>query len=257
MSGRSTIDRRLEYPRYFHIGGIWINSYKFFLCVGIYVGVLLSAWVASRSGLSPLAVGAGCFLFALVALVAARIYHVAASFELYRGDGFWSTVWNPRTGGWSIFGALVIFPLSLMLHSVFGIPVPVFWDHMAVGIAAGGGIIRFGCVWNGCCPGRETNGWFALRQHDVRYIVKRRIPVEWLEIAWWLVAALALIWVWPLRWPAGCYAYAVLAWYGLGRTWLEPLRESPELVWGRVRINQVVAGLLALLAGIGFVLTLQ
>lgn len=258
MTVESTVvDGRFGYPRYFHIGGAWVNSYKVFLCVGIYLGVLLSAWVASRSGLSPLAVGAGSFLFAVVALIAARIYHIVTSFHLYRGEHFWSRAWDPRSGGWSIFGALAIFPMSLGMNSVFGVPVPVFWDHMAVGIALGGAFIRFGCVCNGCCGGRETHGWLALRQHDTRGITKRRIPVQWLEIAWWLSASIALIWLWPLHWPAGCYAYAVLAWYGLGRSWLEPLRESPEIVWGRVRIDQVVAGLLALLAGAGFVLTLQ
>ena len=76
------------FPRYFFIAGAWINSYKVFLCIGIYVGVLLSAWTGSRSGYSPLAIGAGCFLFALVALVAARIYHVISMFPLYRGSRF-------------------------------------------------------------------------------------------------------------------------------------------------------------------------
>jgi prolipoprotein diacylglyceryltransferase len=42
---------------------------------------------------------------------------------------------------------------------------------------------------------------------------------------------------------------AVLCWYGLGRTWLEPLREQPGLIAGRLRIDQLVAALLALGAG--------
>jgi prolipoprotein diacylglyceryltransferase len=36
---------------------------------------------------------------------------------------------------------------------------------------------------------------------------------------------------------------------GLGRFFLEPLREHPDLVFGRIRINQVVAALLAIGAG--------
>jgi hypothetical protein len=47
----------------------------------------------------------------------------------------------------------------------------------------------------------------------------------------------------------GSYALAVLAWYGSGRFVLEPLRERPDVVFGRVRINRVVAALLALGAG--------
>jgi len=41
----------------------------------------------------------------------------------------------------------------------------------------------------------------------------------------------------------------VLAWYGFGRFWLEPLREKPDLAWGRVRVDQLVAAVLALVAG--------
>jgi prolipoprotein diacylglyceryltransferase len=47
---------------------------------------------------------------------------------------------------------------------------------------------------------------------------------------------------------------AVLAWYGVGRFWLEALRESPDRVLGRLRVNQVVAGGLAIGAGIGLLL---
>ena len=41
----------------------------------------------------------------------------------------------------------------------------------------------------------------------------------------------------------------MLTWYGLGRFFLEPLREAPDLSAGRVRINQCVAAALVLGAG--------
>jgi phosphatidylglycerol---prolipoprotein diacylglyceryl transferase len=39
-----------------------------------------------------------------------------------------------------------------------------------------------------------------------------------------------------------------LASYDPGRFWLEPLREAPDLVFGRVRINEVIAACLTLAA---------
>ena len=239
------------FPRYFCIAGRWVNSYKVFLCIGIYLGILVSAAAAQASGLSALRVGAGSLVCAVIALVGARVYHVAVHLRAYRAAGLGAAIWNTKDGGWSIFGALVIVPFTLSLDSLFGIPAAVLWDHMAVGIAFGGAWIRFGCICNGCCVGRESRGWFALRQHDTRGVSKRRIPVEWLEIAWWLIVGLGLIWLWPERLPSGCYALGVLGWYGVGRFWLEPLREAPELVYGRVRVNQVVAATLATVAGAG------
>jgi phosphatidylglycerol:prolipoprotein diacylglycerol transferase len=241
------------FPRYFRVGRHRVNSYKVFLCVGIYLAILASAAVAQRSGLSPLRVGAGCLLCAVVGMAGARVYHVAVHFRVYRKAGLWAAVPNQERSGWNVLGGLAIVPFTLMLDSMFGIPLAVFWDHMAVGIAVGAAWVRFGCVCNGCCVGKESEGWFAFRQHDAEGIYKRRIPAQWLEIGWWLMAVIGLIWLWPRHLPPGCYALGVLAWYGAGRVWLELLREQQDIVFGRVRVDQVVAALLALVAGGGLI----
>jgi phosphatidylglycerol:prolipoprotein diacylglycerol transferase len=239
------------FPRYFRIARYWVSSYKVFLCIGIYSAILLSAFVGGRSGFSPLRLGAGLLLFAIVGLIGARGYHLVVNFGLYRTTDFSLTSRDQMEGGLSVLGGLVVVPLSLLFDSIFGIPVAVFWDHMAIAVAFGGMWIRFGCVSNGCCVGRETNGWFALSQHDVHGVSRRRIPAQWLEIMWWLLASAGLLWLWPQQLPAGCYAFAVLGWYGLGRFWLEPLREDSALLYG-MRINQVVAAFMAVIAGAGF-----
>jgi len=238
------------FPRYFRIAGHWINSYKVFLCVGIYSGILLSAAVAARSGISPLRLGAGLLLFAIVGMIGARLYHLAVNFRLYRQTGFFLTPRTAADGGWDVLGGLIVVPLSLLFDSIFGIRVGVFWDHMAIAIAFGGAWIRFGCICNGCCVGRDSNQWFARRQHDTHGVYRRRIPAQWLEIAWWLLACGGLLWLWPQQLPAGSDAFAVLGWYGFGRLWLDPLRQQRTIVYG-VPVNRLVAGLLALAAGGG------
>ena len=106
--------------------------------------------------------------------------------------------------------------------------------------------MRLGCAFNGCCGGRETHGWCGVWLHDTRGVRRRRVPVQFLEMAWWLLGGIGFIWLWPRSFPPGNYALGVLAWYGLGRFFLEPLREAPDLVAGRVRINQCVAAALVL-----------
>src|SRR5688572_4563876 len=64
------------FPRFFELGGSSINSYKVFLCVGIYVGSLAAAALADRSGLSPLRIGLGAMACALAGLIGARVYHL-------------------------------------------------------------------------------------------------------------------------------------------------------------------------------------
>jgi phosphatidylglycerol---prolipoprotein diacylglyceryl transferase len=243
------------FPRYFNIGGHWVNSYKFFLCIGIYAGTVVSAAVAERSGLSPLRMGLACLACAISGLVGARIYHLLVFAPHYWRQRSWAAVWDSTRGGWSIFGALLTVAFtSFLLAALVRIPAAVFWDHMITGIVFGGIWVRLGCVFNGCCEGRETTAWYGVWLHDTRGWRRWRIPVQFMEIGWWILAGAGLLWLWPRSFPPGTYALGVLAWYGLGRFWLEPLRGTPDLVSGWVRINQVVAGLLALAAGCGLLL---
>jgi len=126
------------------------------------------------------------------------------------------------------------------------VPANVFWDFLGAGILAGGFWVRLGCAFNGCCGGRETRGWCGVCLHDTRGVRRRRVPVQFLEMAWLLLGGIGFIWLWPKSFPPGNYALGVLAWYGLGRLFLEPLREAPDLIAGRVRINQCVAAALVL-----------
>jgi prolipoprotein diacylglyceryltransferase len=248
-------DSERRFPRFFEIGGYSVSAYKIFLCIGIYTGILGSAALAERSGISPLRMGAGCLACAVAGLFGARIYHLIVFAPHYLQKRSWSAVWDSTRGGWSVFGALLpIVPLSFLLAAALRIRPAVFWDHMIFGIIIGAIWVRFGCICNGCCGGKETQGWLALWAHDFAGNYRRRIPVQWLEIGWWCLALAGFLFFWGRPYPAGTYALAVLGWYGLGRFWLEPLREAPDLAFGRVRINQLVAAGLALGAAGGLVL---
>jgi len=238
------------FPRFFKIAGHWVNSYKFFLCAGIYIGTLATAALASSSGLSPLAIGLGAMTCALVGLIGARVYFLLVHAPFYLRQRSLSALWDPSGGGWSAFGTLLTFvPASFAAAAWLAIPPPVLWDHMGVGVLAGGFWVRLGCVFNGCCVGRETKSRLGVRLHDTRGVNKPRFPVQFLEMAWWLIGFVAFLMLWPSALPPGSYALAVVAWYGVGRFFLEPLREQPDVVFGRVRIDQIAAALLALAAG--------
>jgi prolipoprotein diacylglyceryltransferase len=241
------------FPRYFKVCGRWVNSYKVFLCVGVYVGVLVSAAVAERSGVSALRMGAGSLACALAGMAGARIYYLLASAPPHVRSS-WAAAWDPNSGGWSVFGALLTMgPLSFPLASTLHVPAAAFWDYMSAGILAGGFWVRLGCVFNGCCGGRETTRSYGVRLHDTCGVKKRRVPVQFLEMGWWLLGLAVFIAIWPLSFPPGTYALGVLGWYGFGRFWLEPLREAPDVVSGRIRINQIVAAALFIVTGIALV----
>lgn len=242
--------RHPRFPRELNIAGYWINSYKVFLIVGLSVGTITTAALADYAGLSPLRVGLGAMACAVAGLAGARIYHVLVHARHYLRDEPRSTLWDTTRGGWGVFGSLMTFaPTALLVAWMLEMPPARLWDYMSAGILTGGFWIRLGCVFNGCCGGRETSGKLGVRLHDVRGVCKRRIPVQFFEMAWWLLGAIVFAALWRYDFPVGSYALGVLAWYGFGRFFLEPLREQSDVVFGIVRINQVVAALLALAAG--------
>lgn len=243
------------YPRYFRFGRYWVNSYKVFLCVGCEVGILTSALLAQWSGISPLRMGLGGLVIAVSGIFGARLLHLMVHQPQCLKPGGWHELWKPRDGGASVFGALLtVVPLSFMMAAWLGIPAAKFWDFMGGGILTGGFWIRLGCVFNGCCVGRETRSTFSACLHDTHGIRKRRIPVQFMEMAWWLLGAVGFFWLWPRAFAPGSYALGVLAWYGFGRFWLEPLREAPDLVGGKVKVNRWIAALLMLGGGGGLLL---
>jgi prolipoprotein diacylglyceryltransferase len=242
------------FPRFFRFGRHWINSYKVLLCVGLYVGVLATAGAAERAGYSPLRAGLAAMTAAIAGFVGARGYHLVVQALVHRRRPSHERLWDVDGGGWSVLGAPLTFvPAAFVLAGVAGIPAAALFDQMAAGVLAGGFWIRLGCVFNGCCVGRETTGRFGVRLHDTNGVIKNRVPVQYLEMAWWAIGFGAYMAIWPTAFAPGSYALGVFAWYGAGRFFLEPLREQPETLLGRVRVNQIVAALMAVM-GAGTVL---
>lgn len=237
------------FPRSITIAGRSLSAYKVFLATGICVGTFMAAAVAASSGLSPLRIGLAAMVSALAGLIGARAYHVLLHARAYVKSGSLRAVWDTSTGGLGVFGALLTFvPVSLAMAAVIGVSPAALWDDMALGVLAGGFWIRLGCVFNGCCAGRETAGPFGVRLHDTQGVTRRRIPVQVLEMAWWILGLAVFLSLWPKGLPTGGFALGVLVWYGAGRFCLEPLRERPDIVWGRMRINQLVAAVVLLSA---------
>ena len=146
------------FPRFFTFFGYSVSAYKFFLCVGIYVGTLTTAALAGASGLSPLRVGLAAMSCALVGLIGARAYYLLVHAPNYLFHHSLSALWNSKHGGASGFGALLTFvPAFFAAAAWMDVPPTILGDHMAVGVLTAGFWIRLGCVFNGCCAGRPSS----------------------------------------------------------------------------------------------------
>jgi phosphatidylglycerol---prolipoprotein diacylglyceryl transferase len=232
--------------------GYNIYSYPAMLYVGLLAGVFVGAYAAQSSGISADRFAIAIVLLLIPALAGSRLYFVLTRWDIYRRDP--ARIWRRDEGGMSMYGGFIlVVPLSIPLLRLLGLPFGSFWDAAALTILLGMAFTRVGCFLNGCCGGRPSDAWFALSLPDHHGVWQRRIPTQLMEMAFALVlfgAALALRNVAPFRGAIFCF---VVAGYGVGRWYLESLRDD-ETGGSDKRSMQVTSALLVIAALIGLAL---
>ena len=221
---------------------IW--SYPALLYVGLVSGVVVGNVAANLRGLDGVRVYAATLVLLLPALVGARLAYVAGHWSLFRAEP--RDIWRHSVGGQAMYGGLLAVPVSVPLLAAMGIPFWSFWDVATFTMLTGMVFTRVGCLLNGCCMGRPTEGRFGLMLRDRAGRVRRRIPSQVLEAA---MGALVLAGVSaiPVHARPGTVFLAALAGYPLGRLLLQGTREDEHRI-ARFRSQRVVSVALAVLA---------
>ena len=204
------------------------RAYKTMLYLGCVVGVYVGAAVAGERGLDESQFSLMTIALLIPALVGARLWFVVRHLDGYRQDP--RRVLARSEGGAALFGALVVaVVVSVPVLAVAGLPFWTFWDAASVTMLVGLIFTRFGCLMNGCCAGRPTQGPFGMRLPNVAGEWQRRYPTQLLEAAWAgviLAAVLALRMEVPF---GGALFVIVVALYCSGRVILEAMREVSRL----------------------------
>lgn len=224
-----------------------LYSYQTMLYLGMVCGIFVAAWVAGLSGLDQNRFVFASMILSIPALVGARLFFVASHWDLYRNDR--ARIWRRSEGGMAMYGGLLAaVPLSLPLLHVLGLPFAKFWDAASFNMLVGMIFTRFGCLLNGCCSGRPTTSWLALNLPDYRGIRRRRWPTQLLEAGWatvMLSAAFALRGHEPFDGAIFC---SVLLTYGIGRYFLQQLRDDAVVRdSGIIRLTSVMLALAGLI----------
>jgi phosphatidylglycerol---prolipoprotein diacylglyceryl transferase len=231
-----------------------LYSYPTMLYVGMICGIFVSAWIAGRSGLDQDRFVLSYMILCVPSLIGARLFFVASHWHLYRNDR--ARIWRRAEGGMAMYGGLLLaLPLSIPLLRVMDLSFAKFWDAATFAILLGMICTRFGCLLNGCCSGRPSASWFALNLPDHRGIRRRRIPTQLLEAAW---ATVLLISAFLLRSREpfnGAIFCSTLIAYGIGRYFLQKLRDDETVSdTGIIQLTSVTLALAGLI-GMGIAWT--
>jgi prolipoprotein diacylglyceryl transferase len=249
-----------------HLGPLQIRYYGLCIAVGVVVGVKVIAdrweWRGGDVNLvSTVAVWAVPF-----GLVGARLYHLATDWGTYAGRR-WDmlAIWK---GGLGIWGGVALgTAVGAWVCHRHGGPVLVLMDMAAPGIAVAQACGRWGNWFNQELFGRPTGMPWGLRI-DSDHCPSNYNPCAGLrfhptflyESLWCLAVAAFVVFVFegrlrPGRVKPGQSFALYVALYTLGRWYFESLRIDPAFTHvGGVRINEVVAPAVMVVAAVAFVL---
>jgi phosphatidylglycerol:prolipoprotein diacylglycerol transferase len=208
--------------------GVGVPSYPALLYLGLTFGFYAGYGAAASMGLDPDRAAAGILILIVPALVGSRLWFVLRNWHVYRRAP--RRIWRRGEGGATLVGGLLLaVALSPAVLAALGLPFGAFWDAATFTLLVGMIFTRVGCLLNGCCAGRPSEGRLALFLPGRAGRWERRHPVQLLELMTAVVllgGCLAISFGEPP--PGAIFAFA-LAGYGCARSVLDPLREARGL----------------------------
>ena len=232
-----------DIPRSFSVFGFRIYFYGLLLGLGLLAGAIYAMRRAPQFGLTQDNV-LDYLLFAVPsAVVFSRLYYVAFRWDIY-GQAPLRIITGIRTGGLTIYGVLFGAVLGVWICSrVKKLDFWSFVDLGGLGLLIGQAIGRWGNFVNRELYGRPTNmPWrMGLTVGDVT----RYVHPTFLYESLWNLLGLILLHNYSKRGGRkykGQLFVFYLGWYGLGRTWVEFLRDPAQnMHLGPIPINMAIA----------------
>ena len=176
-----------------------------------------------------------------LAIVCARIYYVV----FYWKEGGYAE--NPISilyiweGGIAIYGGIIGAAIGLILFSkVEKQKLAPYLDLMGLGLLIGQLIGRWGNFFNREAYGAETDCFLRMGLLDEAGAAHYWHPTFLYESVWNLIGFLLLHFFSKKRKYDGQVFLLYVAWYGLGRAWIEGLR-TDSLWLGPIRVSQLLA----------------
>jgi prolipoprotein diacylglyceryl transferase len=236
-----------------------IHYYALCIIAGIIVAVFMTNRRLTKRGAEPWVVIDIALLAVPIAIIGARIYHVATHPGFYFGDGsdFWAIfrIWE---GGIAIYGALIGGAIGAWLGCRWtGIRFTAFADALAPGLLLAQAIGRFGNWFNQELFGLPTDLPWGLEIDADNAAFPPGLaegtlfhPTFLYEVVWNTLGVVVLLWVgrkFTLQWGRVFGVY--LVWYSAGRIVWESIRIDPSEVYLGLRTN-VWAAILGVALGL-------
>lgn len=247
----------------FRLFNIPIYWYGVIIASGFLLAVAFAYRKAPQFGIVPDTL-IDMLLFAVpLSIIGARLYYIIFYLDNFRINGklSFAEMVDIRDGGLAIYGAIIVAVITVVVFcSIRKFKISAYLDIGAFGLLIGQAIGRWGNFVNVEAFGSETTlpwrmGITAWNSAAQAYIYQEVHPTFFYESLWNLVGLVLLLIV-AKKWRKfdGQIFLSYVAWYGLGRMWIEGLRTDSlyffglELFGAPIRTSQVLALVSALIA---------
>ena len=228
--------------RQFSVGPFSIHMYGVIIALGLTLAVIYAMRRSKEFGLTEDHVLDGVLWVTPFAIACARAYYCIFQWEMYAHRPL--SVFYIWEGGIAIYGGVLGAIVGTAVYcKVKKISLGATLDLVLLGFLIGQSIGRWGNFFNREAFGAETESFLRMGLLDpVTGTVTYHHPTFLYESVWNAVGFALLHFLSKKRKYDGQVALGYLAWYGLGRTFIEGLRMD-SLYWGNFRVSQLLAAL--------------
>lgn len=223
------------------IFGFSIAYYGIVIVTGMMIAIWIAQREAKRTGQNPEQYLDLAMIGIAAGILGARIYYVIFAWDYYKDDLL--SIFNIRQGGLAIYGGIIGGAVTLLVVAKRKkIPAPVLLDVAGMGVIIGQLMGRWGNFMNREAHGAVTDTFLKMGLQDASGVVTYYHPTFLYESVWNLIGFIGLHFFSKKRKFDGEVFLAYVAWYGLGRVWIEGLRtDSLYLFSTGIRVSQLVA----------------
>ena len=230
--------------RVLQIGSLSIHYYGLIIAFGLALATVYGLRRRKAFGLTEDDILDGALLIVPFAIICARLYYCVFSWDDFKSDPI--SVLYIWKGGIAIYGGVIGAAVGAVVYcKVKKISIGSALDLVALGFLIGQTIGRWGNFMNREAFGDPVSEEFFLAMglyNDKIQQWQYFHPTFLYESLWNGVGFVALHFLSKKRQYDGQIALGYVAWYGLGRTFIEGLR-TDSLWWGPFRASQLLAAL--------------
>ena len=230
------------------LGPLSIHMYGVIIAIGLMLAVIYGCKRCNQFGFSVDDLTDGVLFIVPFAILCARLYYCVFEWDSYKANPISILyIWQ---GGLAIYGGVIGAALGIVVFGlVKKIKIGAVLDITSLGFLIGQSIGRWGNFFNREAFGAQTDSF--LRMGLYKQVTNSGMildattmsyfhPTFLYESLWNAAGFVLLHFLSKRRKYDGQIALGYLAWYGLGRTFIEGLR-TDSLYWGNFRVSQILA----------------